>query len=70
MDLLSSGVRKAAQFLPVYWYETANEILMDYGEIPGDIRNRLAGAIGIQLVFAAAFVCVTLAVAKKRQRSS
>ena len=43
---------------------------MDYGEIPGDIRNRLAGAIGIQLVFAAAFVCVTLAVAKKRQRSS
>ncbi|HJB45241.1 MAG TPA: ABC transporter permease [Candidatus Mediterraneibacter surreyensis] len=70
MDLLSSGVRKAAQFLPVYWYETANEILMDYGEISGDIRNRLVGAIGIQLVFAAAFVCVTLAVAKKRQRSS
>ena len=70
MDLLSSSVKRAAQFLPVYWYETANEILMDYGEIPGDIRNRLAGAIGIQLVFAAAFVCVTLAVAKKRQRSS
>ena len=70
MDLLSSSVKRAAQFLPVYWYETANEILMDYGEISGDIRNRFAGAIGIQLVFAAAFVCVTLAVAKKRQRSS
>lgn len=70
MDLLSSGVRKAAQFLPVYWYETANEILMDYGEIVGDVRNRLMGAIGIQVVFAAAFVCVTLAVAKKRQRGS
>ena len=70
MDLLSSGVRKAAQFLPVYWYEMANEILMDYGEIVGDVRNRLMGAIGIQVVFAAAFVCVTLAVAKKRQRGS
>ena len=70
MDLLSSGVRKAAQFLPVYWYEMANEILMDYGEIAGNVRNQLLGAIGIQLAFAAAFVCVTLAVAKKRQRGS
>ena len=70
MDLLSSGVRKAAQFLPVYWYEMANEILMDYGEIAGNVRNQLLGAIGIQLAFAAAFVCVTLAVAKKGQRSS
>ena len=66
MDLLSSSMRKAAQFLPVYWYETANEILMDYGKIAGDIRNQLMGAIGIQLVFAAAFVCVTLAISKKR----
>lgn len=66
MDLLSSSMRKAAQFLPVYWYETANEILMDYGKIAGDIRNQLMGAIGIQLVFTAAFVCVTLAISKKR----
>lgn len=70
MDLLSSGVRKAAQFLPVYWYEMANEILMDYGEIVGDVRNRLMGAIGIQMVFAAAFVCVTLATVKRSRRSS
>ena len=70
MDLLSSGVRKAAQFLPVYWYETANEILMDYGEITGDVRNRLMSAIGIQMVFAAAFVCLTLATVKRSGRSS
>lgn len=70
MDLLSSGVKKAAQFLPVYWYETANEILMDYGEITGDVRNRLMSAIGIQMVFAAAFVCLTLAMVKRSRRSS
>ncbi len=66
MDLLSSTLRKAAQFLPVYWYETANEILSDYAVIAGSVRSQLLGAIGIQMVFAAAFVCITFAVAKKR----
>lgn len=66
MDLMSSGVRKAAQFLPVYWYETVNNLLSDYKTISGNIMPEVMGGIGIQLVFAVAFVCVTLAVSKKR----
>lgn len=62
LDMLSSGVRKAAQFLPLYWYETANDILADHGRIAGETAAQLMGSIGIQLVFAAAFVCMTLAV--------
>lgn len=66
MDLMSSGVRKVAQFLPVYWYETVNNLLSDYKTISGNIMPEVMGGIGIQLVFAVAFVCVTLAVSKKR----
>ena len=67
MDYLSSGVRKAAQFLPVYWYETVNNLLAEHGNIVGNVRTEVLEGIGIQLVFAAAFVCVTLAVSREKK---
>ena len=70
MDLLSSEVRKVAQFLPVYWYETVNELLTDHRTVAGSIRTEALSGIGIQIVFAIAFVCVTLAVAKRSWKSS
>lgn len=66
MELLNGGVKKAAQFLPVYWYETVNELLGDYGTIAGNVRAEVLKGIGIQLVFAAAFVCVTLALTREK----
>ena len=66
MDLLSSGVRRAAQFLPVYWYEAVNNLLSGAGDITGSIRTEIFQGIGIQFVFAAAFVCITLAVSRER----
>ena len=68
MDLLSSGVRRAAQFLPVYWYENVNIILTEHGNIGGNVRMEVLGGIGIQLVFAAVFVCLTLAAAGEKNR--
>lgn len=65
LDVMSTGVKKAAQFLPVYWFETANELLSGYElEV---VRKEVLQAIGIQIVFAVAFVSVTLAVAKRRR---
>lgn len=67
MDYLSSGVKKAAQFLPLYWYESVNEILTEHSAVTGDVLAEVVGGIGIQLVFAAAFVCVTLAASRERK---
>lgn len=66
MDLLNSGVKRAAQFFPVYWYETVNGLLEGYGSVSGSLRLEVLRGIGIQLMFAAALVCVTLALSKKR----
>ncbi len=66
VDYLSPGVRKAAQFLPVYWYESVNEMLTENSAIAGDVLEQVLGGIGIQLVFAAAFVCVTLVISRER----
>lgn len=65
LDVMSGGVKKAAQFLPVYWFETANDLL---GGFDFDlIKEQALSAIGIQFVFAAVFVSLSLALAKVRQ---
>lgn len=68
MKLLSSSVRTVAQFLPVYWYEQANEILRNYGSYTGVVKNRLFQAMGIQIVFVAAFICITMVIARSKRQ--
>lgn len=64
LDVMGKGVRTAAQFLPVYWYETANELIVKFGSVTGEAQRAVFSGIGMQAVFAAALVCVTLAAAK------
>lgn len=69
MDYMSKGVRKAAQFLPVYWYENVTVILTAHRNIEGSVRIEVLEGIGIQLVFAVVFVCLTLAASREKNRS-
>ena len=66
LDYLSSGVRKAAQFLPVYWYERVNNLVAEYGASADLVKEEILQGIGIQLVFAAAFLCITMAASRER----
>lgn len=66
LEYLNKGVKTAAQFLPVYWYEKVNGILGEFGTIAGSVRTEVLQGIGIQLVFAAALVCVTFAVSREK----
>lgn len=59
------SVRKAAQFFPVYWYERVNNLMAEYGGSAGLVRAEILQGIGIQLVFAAAFICITMAVSRQ-----
>lgn len=68
LDIMSKGVKTVAQFLPVYWYEKANDRISEFGNITGTVRTEILQAIGIQLVFAVAIVSISL-VAVKRKRS-
>jgi ABC-2 type transport system permease protein len=67
LDLMSKSVKTVAQFLPVFWYETANGKIAEVGNITGTVRMELLQYIGIQMVFAVAFICITMVLAKKRQ---
>ena len=67
LEYMNSSVKTAAQFLPVYWYEKTNDLLAQFGSITGDVRIEVLQGLGIQLVFAVAFVCIAMAISKRKR---
>ena len=67
MDVMDKSVLKFAQFLPVYWYEQVNDILSRHHALSPDLLGKVRMGMGIQLLFAAAFVCLILVVSRYRK---
>ncbi|MDY3919042.1 MAG: ABC transporter permease [Candidatus Limivivens sp.] len=67
-ELLNAGVRSASRFLPVYWYEAVNDILAEHTSFTRTQITEIWKGYGIQLLFAAAIVCVGMAAAKAREK--
>lgn len=67
LEIMSKGVKTVAQFLPVYWYEKANDRISQFENITGSVRTEILQAIGIQLVFAAAIVSISMVAVKKKR---
>ncbi len=68
MSVLSEGVRKAAHFLPVYWYETVNEIIGNNAQFTAAQSAAVWRGIGIQMVFAVFFLSIGLVASKYKAR--
>ena len=66
IDVLGKGVKTFAHFLPVYWYETVNEILSKNIEFTAGQKMSIFQGLGIQILFAAAIVCAGLAIDRRR----
>ena len=67
MDVMDKSVLKFAQFLPVYWYEQVNEILSRHHTLSPELLGQVLIGIGIQLLFAAAFISLILVVSRYRK---
>jgi ABC-2 type transport system permease protein len=68
MDLLSTGVRRAASFMPIYWYERTNNLLAENTVLSSANRGAVLQSAGIQLAYALAILAVTLFIARKMRR--
>lgn len=66
MSILGKGVKMAAHFLPVYWYETANITLYEYSTLSMEQRNGVWMSFGIQVAMAIACLCIAFVIKKKR----
>lgn len=69
LELLGKGVRTFAQFLPVYWYETANGLLAHNSSFSHTQQTSLGICYGLQLLFAAAILGVAMVISRIRQTS-
>ncbi len=67
MDVMDKSVLKFAQFLPVYWYEQVNEILSRHHALNAEMLGKVRMGMGIQLLFAAAFISLILVVSRYRK---
>ena len=65
---MGEGVKKAAHFLPVYWYEVNNGIISSYASLSGEKLNEVWLGIGIQLLFAVVFIGIALVITKHRRQ--
>jgi ABC-2 type transport system permease protein len=70
MEYMGSGVRNAAKFLPVYWYETAVNILSENQTLSAANRSLIVQCYVIQLAFALAIFVVTLFIVKKKNQEA
>ena len=67
MDVMAAGVKRAAAFLPVYWYEAVNGILSEQASLTASQRTEVLQGLGLQLLFAAAIFGVGMAVSRYRE---
>ena len=67
LDILGKGVRTFAQFLPVYWYELANNFLAGNQSLSRAQTVSLLTDYGMQLLFAAAILGVALVISRNRR---
>ena len=66
LDILGSGVKTVAHFLPFYWYEQANVMISTLPALTGSIQAQIWGCLGIQAAFALAFLTLGAFTHRKR----
>ena len=67
MSVMDKSVLKVAQFLPVYWYEQVNEILSRHHSLTPELLGKVRISMGIEVLFAAMFMCLILVVSRYRK---
>jgi len=68
LELLDKNVRIFSKFLPVYWFEEANAAIAGTKILSGESLKTVLECYGMQLLFAAALLSVTLIVGKLREQ--
>ena len=67
LEFMGSHVKAVSHFLPIYWYEKANDLLANFAHMTVTIREQFFKAVIIQLVFVGAFICLTLVIEKYKR---
>lgn len=70
LEYLSPQMLVVAKFVPVYWYEVVNNLLMNHSDVSGDVKTQIFQAYGMQFLFALAIFAAGMVAAKRQQQES
>lgn len=68
LDLLSPEILRLSKFIPVYWYEVVNDLLLHHSQIDGAVKTQLWQAYGVQMGFVLGIFVAGWIVAKYQQQ--
>lgn len=66
LEMLGTGMQKAACFLPTYWYSIVNSLLGDYASLSREMTATVKKGLLIQLLFALACFGITMMIRKNQ----
>lgn len=69
LDIIGKGLKAIAHFLPVYWYEINNTLISGNRSFSPSQLTGLYTGYAIQLLFAAAFIGITLVIRHTRRQA-
>lgn len=70
LEFLSPKMLIIAKFIPVYWYEVVNELLMSPSGVKGSVKTQIWQAYGMQMLFVVAIFAVGLVIVKRQQQEN
>ena len=68
--MLSKGIKTVARFLPIYWYETGNNLIANNHTFSSTQLKSLYTGYVIQILFALAFLFIALVIIHNRRQSA
>ena len=70
LEVLSKGIKTVARFLPIYWYETGNNLIANNHTFSSTQLKSLYTGYVIQILFALAFLFIALVIIHNRRQSA
>ena len=67
ISFIPESVLQVAKFLPAYWYVKLNESMLTVTNVTNDLFKTIVECMGIQLLFAIAFIVIGLVVMKHKR---
>lgn len=68
IQYMPDGIVYIARFLPIYWFETVNDLLAKHADISGHIQSQILRGMGMELLFFIVLISCSMAVAKYQQQ--
>ncbi|MDL2236999.1 ABC transporter permease [Christensenellaceae bacterium OttesenSCG-928-K19] len=69
LEVMGSDMQRIAQLFPTYWYVHVTDLSIGSGAA-SQLTTEMAQSMGIQLLFAAAFLAAALVVSRQKQRTA